>query len=274
MFKGLDNLGNTCYMNSVLQLIINDNNISEYLKKNSHLPVISEFVNFMNEYSESNNSLSPKKLKKIIEKYNPMFKGYQQHDANELLLTIFNMIKSQNKLPFEFTMEQTIKCKLRTCLTVTKPKYETMFNLYLYVNNIESLKQAFLCNKREKLGSYEDVGNRYYCGKCKEKRIAVKYNKIYTYPETLLIVLNRFTIMGKLNHNIETLRDFLINDNHYKLVGFILHYGSCNGGHYVYVGYKNNNWFLCNDSSISLINDIEVLQKMINQAYILQYNKI
>ena len=62
-----------------------------------------------------------------------------------------------------------------------------------------------------------------------------------------------------------------INWRHnYKLKGGIVHSGSLSGGHYVYFGKKNNNWYLFNDSNVRLLSN-ENLNNLETNAYILHY---
>ena len=60
----------------------------------------------------------------------------------------------------------------------------------------------------------------------------------------------------------------------YKLKGGIIHLGYYGGGHYIYYGEKNNEWFVANDSSISKINDINsFINHQGKDSYILHYEK-
>ena len=79
--------------------------------------------------------------------------------------------------------------------------------------------------------------------------------------------------MRKNNNNV----DIPINWRHgYTLCGGIVHMGSLNGGHYIYYGYNNkiSKWFIANDSSISIINDVpSFIENTVSQSYILYYKK-
>ena len=83
--NGINNLGNTCYMNSVLQLLMNCNSFLNEISKTNNYK-INEFTNFINEYKTSNNSVKPRELKKLIEKNLNFFNNYNQHDSFEFLL--------------------------------------------------------------------------------------------------------------------------------------------------------------------------------------------
>ena len=62
--------------------------------------------------------------------------------------------------------------------------------------------------------------------------------------------------------------------HNYILQGGIIHMGNLNGGHYIYFGYSDK-WFIINDESVHLINDINAfLANYASNFYVLYYKKI
>ncbi|CAD8164051.1 unnamed protein product [Paramecium octaurelia] len=103
---GLTNLGNTCFMNSGTQCISNTVPLTEYFLSNQYFDEINmdnpigtkgQLVKRVGSllkklwYGEKS-VVTPTNYKKAVGQFQPMFKGYHQHDSSELITFVLDGI--------------------------------------------------------------------------------------------------------------------------------------------------------------------------------------
>lgn len=101
---GLQNIGNTCYMNSMLQCLSNVPMLRQYFVEGKYKDDINTqnvlgyqgklakaFGKLMVKmWDDSGSVLAPYGFKRVISEIKPEFAGYQQHDSQELLSAILD----------------------------------------------------------------------------------------------------------------------------------------------------------------------------------------
>jgi len=121
-----------------------------------------------------------------------------------------------------------------------------------YINNAESIQES--CNNRfrENIPGYE-------CPGCKKKGEENKngcINKIEFNSKNIVLFLSNPTLMRdmKIDSNIRC----IVNSKMYSLKSIAVHSGNETSGHYTALVNKDNKWYVCNDSKVTLlIGDIQ-----------------
>tara|TARA_Y100000813_G_C24057538_1_gene302346 strand:+ start:12 stop:614 length:603 start_codon:yes stop_codon:yes gene_type:complete len=128
--------------------------------------------------------------------------------------------------------------------------------------------------------------NQYYYEKNKTKIDAKKKLNMWSFPEVLIIIIQRFEInyktqnISKNNSNIDIeIENLDLNkyvkgydnaNNIYSLYGVCNYIGNINSGHYTATIKNNDNWYNYDDETISLLNNNNIIT---NKAYCLFYQK-
>lgn len=273
--KGFQNIGNTCYLNSALQLILNIDSLCNFILnirlKNTKINLLQELIK---AYRTSDKGvINPILIKNLVSERKKMFGSYGQQDSSEFLIFLFDILDDEfkkNNLPglnslIGLKSNVSIKCKLKKCLHENNHNEN---NLFLHLPFTKSLTESYQKYKEnEKL----DGDNKIHCDSCKEKTISRKKIETSTWPDDLIIVINRYT--NDLRKNNSKIDIPLSWRHNYKLTGGIIHSGGYGGGHYFYFGIKDSRWYIFNDSSIKIINSMDELYNLIQSSYILHYKK-
>ncbi|PON92273.1 Ubiquitinyl hydrolase [Trema orientale] len=291
---GLENLGNTCFLNSVLQCLTYTEPLAAYLQSGKHqnscriagfcaLCAIQKHVS--RALQLTGRSLAPKDL----------VSNLRQEDAHEYMV---NLLESMHKccLPsgvpsespsayekslvhkiFGGSLRSQVKCL--QC-SFCSNKFDPFLDLSLEIIKTDSLHKALLnFTAAEQL----DGGERQYqCQQCKHKVRALKRLTVHKPPNVLTIHLKRFRAHDpgqKIDKKVTfgptlDLRPFVSGsyegDVKYTLYGVLVHYGwSTHSGHYYsFVRTSSGMWYSLDDSRVVQVSEKTVLEQ---KAYMLFY---
>uniref|UniRef100_A0A3P8TJP6 Ubiquitin carboxyl-terminal hydrolase n=1 Tax=Amphiprion percula TaxID=161767 RepID=A0A3P8TJP6_AMPPE len=288
---GLQNMGNTCFLNSALQCLTYTPPLANYMltrehSKTCHEPGFCMMCTMQNHiiqvFANSGKVIKPTGVLNELKKIAEHFRYGSQEDAHEFL-------------------RYTVDAMQKSCLPGTKLDRQTQATTFIhqvfggYLRSRGKLLMlicfrdlSLLCNaivskalkqfvKPEQLGDE----NAYKCTKCKEMVTASKRFTIHRSSNVLTLSLKRFANFngGKITKDVKypeylDLRPFMSQSQGepqlYRLYAVLVHSGfSCHAGHYFcYIKASNGQWYQMNDSSVSVSDIRSVLNQ---QSYALFY---
>lgn len=277
---GLLNNGNTCYLNSSLQLLTQAGGYCNKMLKDYKNNKFKNFndlekhiVMLMKNKWVSNENIyfNPRYTQKVIAKQNSLFDPRlgKQNDAHEALIYIIDLLDHESKLVFKSILTSNVKCKICNNISSTDEEFDILS--LPFADKVSLSLLSFFKN--------EVTDENVFCSKCKERTKSEKKYSAKMLGDNIIIHMKRFQtnlINGKfgkkkINDRIKIEEMLHINYHKYELRGIILHRGSIDGGHYTFLGRDLvNKWVLYNDSKCM---DFDLNSNHEISSYIFLYEK-
>ncbi|XP_049523698.1 ubiquitin carboxyl-terminal hydrolase 36 isoform X21 [Dermacentor silvarum] len=304
---GLVNMGNTCFMNTVIQCLTYCPPLANYLLhqddhctkcKTMNFCMMCELQRHMKRALEkSGDTIKPLYIYQRLKAIAKHFQFGQQEDAHEFLRYVVDNLWKAALANYEgglkldpASKETTVVNEIfggyhRSQVICMKCKeksntYDHFMDLILDIKNASSLETAL-----EKFVEPELLqnDNAYKCPRCNIKVMAQKRFTVHRAPNVATFQFKRFDANrmfgGKITKHVSypehlELRPYM-SDKHgdpvtYRLNAVLVHLGaSCNSGHYFcFVRNSNGNWYCMDDSRVHQVSLGQVLNQ---QAYVLFY---
>lgn len=307
---GIVNTGNSCYANSVAQLLMLmedpfwEAGRSKYLNGSTITSKEKDFLQTVFDFRQSwqTNAVTPKilseKLRAVIntgvDNKIYEFKGKcNQEDATEFLTGIMQFLGNTSYPSFYG------KSIITFDVGAGIQKNETDEGLKYYIpcpisglsegaTFTDALRQGYFLKEDMKSPNqyeYDDVNHL--------KTDAVKFSRLSQDSDYLFVSFNRFEVIGiksdgslekqKINTALDfgngeiNLREFIdptpAQDQIFEIVGMSLHSGSTDGGHYTARVKYDGGWFVADDSSVARSSWKKVKEDAARQAYLLLLRK-
>lgn len=309
--EGIENLGGTCAINSIIQIIIRNDNLRSIIL-NSLAPqnsLTNELKEIIDLIHNQHKSINPRKfINYFFETFKGIFNRYEEIDINELWLYLYNKIfeeTSINLKPISYissifdkhdydiyvhnnkkTCELTrnVQGSFINIIECSKCKnksysFEPFISMSLDIEENQSIANLIIKSLIKEVREADD----WRCDKCREKCSYIKMKKIWRLPKVLFISLNRFNETFEknnlniyINNNINFNKDCIETsktDQIYNIQGLGLHYGNLLGGHYTALCELSDKYYLYNDNNVIKYNKDDIYEQLKNNnsAYMIVY---
>jgi len=247
---GFLNLGNTCYLNSVLQCFIYNNNFQNAIK-NTDTDLSKELLKITKEVDlvkDGNYTFCKYNLTFFINYFSKWFKRFEQHDSHEFITCFLDKLNLPHEL-YHGKTKMSTKC---SCCGNTTDVFEDFNTINLNTQGGDSLTDIFVDYLKSEI--HDDPDNLYHCEKCEKLTVSEKKISLEQLPKTLIIVLKRYT--SRCNIEINDTLYIKNNENviEYTLKSVINHFGNVYSGHYNNFVCIDKEWIFIDDDSFSLAN--------------------
>ncbi|RZC28033.1 ubiquitin carboxyl-terminal hydrolase 20-like [Glycine soja] len=227
MGAGLVNLGNTCFLNAILQCFTHTVPLVQGLRSSTHpIPcsghkdgfcvICALRIHVERSLAASGGTFSPLEFVNNLKYFSSDFRRYQQEDAHEFMQCTLDKLErcflglKKSNLNFEdvnlvekvFGGRLISKLQCSTC-DHTSNTFEPLIDMSLEIDNVDSLPSAL-----ESFTKVENIDDNLQCDNCKEEVSMEKQLMLDQTPSVAAFHLKRFKTDGILVEKIDKHIDF------------------------------------------------------------------
>lgn len=273
-FVGLENEGNTCYINALLQTLYHlpslRNAVFHIPSAFSRTDLAYCFQKVLYDLQISPQSVSARHLMDCLE----VAEDQGQQDVHEFSLMFLEKLEASmaNSAVSDF-IPRLLKGRTRTIVECTEvpyggdPQIEDFLDLQLSVSDAENIHESL-----KKLTVERLTGENQFDAGSFGRQNAVRKVKFQRFPPVLQIYLKRFQysegVIQKVNSRFEfqenlDLSEYLEQPGtaEYRLFAILVHKGVSQQGHYfAFVKTNLSEWFKFNDKSVDKVTSEQVFR--------------
>lgn len=272
--KGLENLGNTCYLNATIQCLYHLKPFSNYMLQNKvyfDRGITGKFIKVLEYLNDS--SMKSYYLQDFVSSFyarNEMFKKWEQNDCHIFLVTLLNAMNKEIKsYNHDDRIEQLF---YNYIVTKTSGSYgisssadkEPSYCISLPIKNKKGKNLTSLEDCLKNFQSSKEITDSYSGKTYKE------VSTIYLQGQFLIFNLQRLFEGRHVTHFVKYPETLTFGNLNYELVGIIKHLGDEYSGHKIALCKEANMWFEYNDN---VVHSLSGSLPQENLVFLLFYEK-